>query len=112
MEEFANVGGNVAAARKSDFRPRLSPMQPGAVPLGEGRACHEQHGHRVAGVAGSGFDLECWNCREITACIDGARLHMRGLDIYPTSQRPGAKPAFLVRNPGPTDDDMIRRLEE
>lgn len=61
---------------------------------------------------GSGFDLECWNCQEVTTRIDGARLHMRGLDIYPTSQRPGTKPAFLVRSPGPTDDDMIRRLEE
>lgn len=61
---------------------------------------------------GSGFDLECWNCQRITTHVDGARLHMRGLDIYTTSQRPGTRPAFLVRNPGPTDDDLIQKLEE
>lgn len=61
---------------------------------------------------GSGFDVECWSCREVTTSIDGARLHMRGLDIYTTSQRPGEKPAFVVRNPGPTDGDIIRPLEE
>lgn len=61
---------------------------------------------------GSGFDVECWSCREVTTSIEGARLHMRGLDIYMTSQRPGEKPAFLVRNPGPTDGDIIRPLEE
>lgn len=61
---------------------------------------------------GSGFDIECWNCREITTTIEGARLHMRGLDIYTTSQRPGNSPAFLVRNPGPTDNDIMRRLED
>ena len=61
---------------------------------------------------GSGFDVECWNCREVTTTIDGAKLHMRGLEIYTTSQRPGDKPAFLVRNPGPTDDDIMRRIDE
>ena len=61
---------------------------------------------------GSGFDAECWNCREVTMTIDGAKLHMRGLEIFTTSQRPGNKPAFLVRNPGPTDNDIIRRLKE
>lgn len=61
---------------------------------------------------GSGFDVECWSCREVTTSVNGARLHMRGLDIYTTSQRPGEKPAFVVRNPGPTDGDIIRPLEE
>lgn len=61
---------------------------------------------------GSGFDVECWSCREVTTSIDGARLHMRGLDIYTTSQRPGEKPAFVVRNPGPTDGNIMRPLEE
>jgi hypothetical protein len=61
---------------------------------------------------GAGFDVECWVCGEVTAHIDGARLNMRGLDIYTTSQRPGNRPAFLVHNPGPTDDDMIRKIEE
>lgn len=61
---------------------------------------------------GSGFDIECWNCREVTTSVDGARLHMRGLEIYTTSQRPGEKPAFLVRNPGPTDGDIMRHLDE
>ncbi|MGB3683579.1 MAG: hypothetical protein WA990_13965 [Rubrobacteraceae bacterium] len=61
---------------------------------------------------GSGFDVECWSCREVTTVIDGAKLHMRGLEIYTTSQRPGDKPAFLVRNPGPTDDDIMRRIDE
>lgn len=61
---------------------------------------------------GSGFDVECWSCREVTASVDGARLHMRALDIYTTSQRPGEKPAFVVRNPGPTDGDIMRPLEE
>lgn len=61
---------------------------------------------------GSGFDIECWNCREITTRVEGARLHMRGLDVYTTSQRPGDRPAFLVRNPGPTDNDIMRRLDD
>ena len=61
---------------------------------------------------GAGFDMECWTCREVTTSVDGARLNMRGLDIYASSQRPGDRPAFLVRNPGPTDGDMIRRIED
>ena len=61
---------------------------------------------------GSGFDMECWTCGEVTTRVEGARLNMRGLDIYTSSRRPGTKPAFLVRNPGPTDNDIVRRLEE
>lgn len=61
---------------------------------------------------GAGFEIECWGCGEVTARIEGARLNMRGLDIYTSSQRPADKPAFLVRNPGPVDGDLMRRLED
>jgi len=61
---------------------------------------------------GGGFDLECWSCGGITARLEGARLNLRGLDIYPSSQRPEGKPAFLVRNPGPVDGDLMQRLQD
>lgn len=61
---------------------------------------------------GAGFDTECWCCGGITARLEGARLNMRGLNIYTSSQRPEGKPAFLVRNPGPVDGDLMRRLQD
>jgi hypothetical protein len=61
---------------------------------------------------GAGFDIECWTCGKITAHVGGARLNMCGLDIYTSSQRPEGKPAFLVRNPGPVDGDLMRRLQD